>query len=107
MARYVFIKSDERVPHTVFNIKVYVDLLQSDTHAGTPDVRKHNKLDVRRCLVVVEFVLASSVGDETNVESTCQVCIVPAEQEGTASPTYHPRRLTSGSCFSGRRPCRK
>ena len=53
-----------QIPHTVFDIKIDVDLLQSDTHAGTPDVRKHDKLDVCRRFVVVKLVLASPIGDE-------------------------------------------
>lgn len=46
------------IPRTIFHKQIDVDLLQSDAHAGTLEVRQHHKLDIRRRLVVVQFVLA-------------------------------------------------
>lgn len=43
---------------TVFHKQIDIDLLQRDAHAGTLEVRQHDELDIRRCLIVVKLVLA-------------------------------------------------
>jgi hypothetical protein len=49
---------------TVFHEEIDIDLLQSDAHAGALGVRQHDELDIRRCFVVVQLVLAGVEGDE-------------------------------------------
>lgn len=56
---------NQRVELTVFHEQIDVDLLQGDAHAGALQVGQHDELDVGRSLVVVQFVLAGGVGDET------------------------------------------
>lgn len=57
-----------RVTQTVFHKEIDIDLLQRDAHAGTLEVRQHDKLDVGRRLVVVQLVLAGVVGNEAETE---------------------------------------
>lgn len=52
------------VSRTVFNKQIDVDLLQGDTHAGTFEIRQHDKLDIGRSFIVVQLVLVGGVGDE-------------------------------------------
>lgn len=51
---------------TIFHKQIDVDLLQGNAHARALQVRQHNELDICRGLIVVQFVLAGGVGDETS-----------------------------------------
>lgn len=75
---------------TIFNIKINVDLLQSHPHAWTLDIGKHDKLDVRRGLVVMELVLTGSIADETDGEKRWVISIggkIPLRYNKTALVT--------------------
>ena len=53
-----------RVSRTVFYKQIDVDLLKGNAHAGTLEIRQHDKLDIGRSFVVVQLVLIGGVGDE-------------------------------------------
>jgi hypothetical protein len=94
-ARHVFRRIERDDIHTVFNKQVDVNLLEGDTHAGAFDIRKHDKLDVCRRFIVVELVLASSIGNEAK-QAFPPVSF--ASFRRTASPTCRLRRPISVSC---------
>jgi hypothetical protein len=50
---------------TVFDKEIDIDLLQRYPHARGLVIRKHDKLDIGRRLIEMQFVLRRAVGDET------------------------------------------
>lgn len=50
---------------TIFHKQIDVDLLQGNAHAWALQVRQHDELDIRRGFIVVQFVLAGGIGNET------------------------------------------
>lgn len=51
---------------TVFHKEIDVDLLQRNAHAGALDIGEHDKLGIRRRLVVMKLILAGCVGHEAS-----------------------------------------
>lgn len=49
------------MPPTILNVKVDIDLLQGDAHAGAFDIGDHDKLGVCGGLVEVQLVLVGSI----------------------------------------------
>ena len=57
------------IERTIFHIEINIDLLQSQTHAAGLGIREHDELDIGRRLVVMELVLASSIGKEARPQA--------------------------------------
>jgi len=55
----------KRVLHHIFDIAIDIDLLQRDSHGAGFGIGEHHEFDVGGSLIVMEFVLRSSVGEET------------------------------------------
>lgn len=60
------VKRTTRAKPTIFHKQIDVDLLQGDAHAWALEVGQHDKFDVGRRLVVVQFVLARGVRDKAS-----------------------------------------
>lgn len=56
-------------PPTILNIKVDINLLQGDAHAGAFDIGDHDKLGVCGCLVEVKLVLVGSIRNKAEGEN--------------------------------------
>jgi hypothetical protein len=54
---------------TIFNVEIHIDLLQCQTHAASLGVREHDELDVGRRFVVMELVLACSIGEKAGPQA--------------------------------------
>lgn len=56
--------------HTIFNVKINIDLLQCNPHAWALNIGKHYEFDVGRRLIIMEFVLTGTIGHKAEGEGS-------------------------------------
>ena len=95
--------------HTIFDVKIDVNLLQRESHAWALEIREHHELDIRRRLEIVKLVLICTVGHKTahKKRSYRQSPVTMKRGLRGRGLTCHPLRLACGPCSVGRRPCQK
>lgn len=103
----------QRILHHKFNIDIDVDLLQNQPHGGRLGVCKHDKLGVGWGLIVMQFVLRSTVREEAAPAQSLQKTKVKRKYLSSSPPslrtiflrekTVPNTSLASSSALSGTR----